>query len=84
MEEINGKIGSKSVSSATLPFAPSWVVYKDFEEKFRANWKDAFRPFHESDVLMEANVISSNTLFNVKTEDNGDQRLKIDFWFMGT
>lgn len=52
------------------------MIHKAFKEEVHNNWKEAFEPVHESQALMDANKISSHTLFNVKTEDYGKLRPK--------
>lgn len=76
VKAINEKIVAKAVSSATLSFAPSWIVEKAFNKEVHNHWKNVYESLHESTAPFEANFIYSHTLFNIRADDDGGLRLK--------
>jgi len=75
LRAIEDVVGPSQVSASKLNFAPQWVMDKAFEQELR-NWNDVYSEFSEVNLPNSANVISSHTVYKVKTDESGAKSLK--------
>ena len=73
---IHDEIGGLQVTDNAMAFAPSWIVEESAEKEFRDNWADAIELVDPADVPKDANVIRSHSVYKVKTDEEGQLKLK--------
>lgn len=76
LKDIEDKIGTSQVTASALAFAPSWIVEKAMKAEHDENWKDAYTEVEESSLPHNSNVVSSHSIFKIKTLDDGEIKLK--------
>lgn len=67
LDQIYEKIGPSQVSRSKISFAPPWIADEAFRNEHDSNWASAYDLVHDSDVPNDANVISSHTVYKIKT-----------------
>lgn len=68
--------GKDTVSWTKVEGAPSWLIDKAIKDEIEDAWKDAFHEVPDQQVPMNANVISSHIIYEVKVDEKGAKRLK--------
>ena len=76
MSTIYETIGSKQVTARHLDFAPSWVLDEAFRKEHDSSWKGAYKEIPKCQVPRSANVITSHTVYKVKTQEDGSKDMK--------
>lgn len=83
LKKIHEKIGNKQVTTREIEFAPSWVLHNAMEREHHNNWIGAYKEVPDSYVPRGANVISSHTLFKVKSHEEDRLEMKARFVLHG-
>lgn len=76
LEEIHARLGNAQVSRGKLEFAPPWILDEAFRNEHDSNWSDAYIEQAESQVPLNANVITSHVIYKVKTDEEGLRNMK--------
>lgn len=77
--KIQSIIGQRQVSSSKIPFAPRWILDKALKSEPESNWSDAYGEVDSRSLRHNTNVISSNVVYKIKTEN--EDGLKMITWF---
>lgn len=76
MREIHGVIGNTQVTLSKLECAPSWMTAKALQEEHDNNWAEAYIEVEEKMITKGSNVICSHVVYKIKTDEDGQHKMK--------
>lgn len=76
LDEIHEVIGSKQVTRSYLTFAPPWILRDALRSEHDTDWLDSYEEVKECDVPRTGNVINSHVVYKLKTEEDGNRKMK--------
>lgn len=59
-----------------IEFVPSLISEKAFTKEYEENWAGDLQKVNEFGIIHEANIISSNVLYKIKTDEESTRKMK--------
>lgn len=75
LSEIYKLVGEKQLIRYKMEFAPSWTLYRAFQEDIESHLYDKYDYIHEHDVKGNANLILSHVVHKVKNDKSDMKRI---------
>ena len=76
LDDIYEVIGSKQVTATQLSFAPPFVLQQALKQEHDSNWIGAYDEVPEREIPRNANIITSHVVYKVKTDEDGQRKMK--------
>ena len=76
LDIIYDAVGSKQVTATQLSFSPPFILQDALKREHDLNWVGAYDEIADQQVPRYANVITSHVVYKLKTDENGNRKLK--------
>lgn len=76
LNELYKIVGGRQLTRSKLSCAPDWVLDKALREELENNWGDTHEVVDDTTIPVTTNVIASLVVYRIKTEEEGEKRMK--------